>query len=234
MKPATTRQILVVLAQPARVGLAVACLAVACQSSAAEPGNVQRNERNATALTPVAPLGTDPAGKVLDLLLASADPTRQPQVLTSRSVYTIGVDYLEFTVTSPQAGYAYVLARGSSGRLTLLFPNRIDRDHELRAHQPLLLPRPTWRLRARGPAGRNTLLIMVAESANWIPAPTQGGPAFAEMDARSWLAELTQADGSPLPRCDALKTLVRPLESKPGRSNCTPSNGAAQLELHEK
>ena len=46
----------------------------------------------------------------------------------------------------------------------MLFPNSLDQNNAVSAGQTLRLPRPTWMVKAGGPAGKNHLLAIVTES----------------------------------------------------------------------
>ena len=81
---------------------------------------------------------------------------RQPSV-------RIGKDKLTFNVRSSRAGYVYVYLLSSDGKLTLLFPNLLDKYNRLQAGQTLTLPRPAWPLEAAGPQGTDRFAVLVSE-----------------------------------------------------------------------
>jgi hypothetical protein len=86
------------------------------------------------------------------------------RVVLNKEQLTIGQDSLDFAVQSDRAGYVYVAMAGSDNKsLYLLFPNDLDQNNKIEAGQQLLLPRPNWRVKAAGPAGRDSVLIFVAD-----------------------------------------------------------------------
>lgn len=97
----------------------------------------------------------------LNDLRAAGSPSYKVS-LSGNSPLAIGKDFLDFSVTSNKGGYLYVLHVGSDGKtFDLLFPNKIDQDNQI---QPgtTKLPRPTWRVRAAGPAGTSHVLAIVS------------------------------------------------------------------------
>jgi len=95
----------------------------------------------------------------------SRDDRRSVSLQAAKSAFRIGRDEVEFTLTSSHAGHAYLLMVGSDGRsFDMLFPNQLDGDNAVEAGQALRLPRPNWQIKAGGPAGRNHLLAIVADS----------------------------------------------------------------------
>jgi len=113
----------------------------------------------APAVAPVVPLR-----QVLAQIHDQRDSKRRVAVVATRDRLQIGRDALDFAVTSSHAGHVYVAMAGSDQRsLYLLFPNALDADNRIAAGQTLLLPREGWRVTAGGPAGDNTLLVMVTD-----------------------------------------------------------------------
>lgn len=70
---------------------------------------------------------------------------------------------LRLNVTSTSAGHLYVFQLGTSGNLSLIFPNGVDGANQVGAGHAQPLPRPNWSLTARGPAGLSHLLAVVSE-----------------------------------------------------------------------
>ena len=66
----------------------------------------------------------------------------------------------------------------------LLFPNRLDTDNRIKAHQTYHFPRPTWQVTAGGPPGTNRVLFVVSQTARdasvFLPGATSGGGVFTE------------------------------------------------------
>jgi len=113
----------------------------------------------ASAVAPGVPLR-----QVLAQLHDQRDSKRKVVVVPTRDRLRIGRDALDFAVTASQAGHVYVVMAGSDQQsLVLLFPNALDADNRIAAGQTLLLPREGWRVTAGGPAGDNTLLVMVTD-----------------------------------------------------------------------
>jgi Caspase domain/Domain of unknown function (DUF4384) len=98
-------------------------------------------------------------------ILAQRNPRREVSVQLSRDQLRIGRDPLELTVRSSHDGHVYLVLAGSDQRsFYLLFPNGLDQGNRIQAGQPLVLPRPSWRLLAQGPAGTDHLLVLVTDT----------------------------------------------------------------------
>ena len=92
--------------------------------------------------------------ELLTWWLRQADPLLGVNALADKSAIQIGRDNLQFRLKSSQSGYVYVFLAGTDkSHMYLLFPNAIDRDNRIEAGRALQLPRPSWRIRAGGPAG---------------------------------------------------------------------------------
>lgn len=71
-------------------------------------------------------------------------------------------DQLQVAVRNSQPGYLYLYQLGTDGKsVSLLFPNAIDGANYV-APGITTLPRETWKLTARGPAGVGYFLAVVA------------------------------------------------------------------------
>lgn len=104
------------------------------------------------------------------------DATRTLELKTAPKIQ-IGKDSLEFTVKSPRKGFVYVLIAGADNKtLTLLFPNKVDNNNQIAAGQEMKLPRPAWQLKSGGPAGTNTLLVLVSDGPREFSTLTIEGP----------------------------------------------------------
>ncbi|WP_370260988.1 serine/threonine protein kinase [Limnobacter sp.] len=75
----------------------------------------------------------------------------------------IGQDLLEFSITSPMAGYVSVFVRSSDGSLIRLLPNARVPTLTVAANSPLHLPPSEEPIMAAGPSGANTVLVLVTE-----------------------------------------------------------------------
>jgi hypothetical protein len=84
----------------------------------------------------------------------------------------IGKDLLDFTVRTGEPGYLYLLHVGSSGRFSLLFPNKLDANNQVSAgtHR---FPRASWGIQAQGPnPGSSRVMALL------LPAPVQVEDTF--------------------------------------------------------
>lgn len=97
-----------------------------------------------------------------DAVLRGGEPNVVKLQLDPNTVTT--GDTLAALVQSRNAGFVYLYQVGTDGRtLDLVFPNEIDQQNSVDGDHPMSLPRPTWRLRARGPAGIGYLIAVVSE-----------------------------------------------------------------------
>jgi hypothetical protein len=93
------------------------------------------------------------------------NPRRKLEVAPSHKQLRIGKDALGLRLTSSHDGHVYLVLLGSDQRsFYLLFPNGLDADNRIRARTPLVLPRPSWTLKAAGPSGTDRLLVLVTDS----------------------------------------------------------------------
>lgn len=126
-----------------------------------------------TAFTPGAAAGQRPASaaatgprpsELLAQIHAQRDGVRALSVQAEPRTLRIDKDPLRLIITSPRSGYLYIALAGSDGQsLYLLYPNAVDTDNAIKANTSVILPRPHWRVVAGGPAGTDTLLVMVAD-----------------------------------------------------------------------
>lgn len=114
---------------------------------------------------PVVTPPVDNALSALNDIYSQRDERRQVTLTVPNPRLKIGKDALDFTVRSSEAGYVYVFYRGSSpNSFYLLFPNTLDNNNQIAAGESLRLPRPTWRIGASGPEGKDHLLVMVTQN----------------------------------------------------------------------
>lgn len=124
------------------------------------------------APVPVATVGPPPVAAVKPSALAALndiynnrDDRRLVTLSAAKSSLKIGRDQLDFTLSSREGGYVYLLMVGSDGQtFDLLFPNQLDRNNLIEVGGTMRLPRPAWQLSAEGPPGKNTLLAIVTDS----------------------------------------------------------------------
>ncbi|MBL8483032.1 MAG: caspase family protein [Rhodocyclaceae bacterium] len=118
-------------------------------------------------------------------LASGATPGFAVDLQLARSRMRIGVDPLDFSVSSNREGYLYVFQAGSDGKLfNLLFPNRINDNNYIKAGS-YSLPHPDWRIRAGGPAGASHLLAIVTRTRLNLNKEMDINPqeAFSHLDA---------------------------------------------------
>jgi hypothetical protein len=103
------------------------------------------------ASTPTAPDSGSLAR--VDTLMRSASGALPIALKLSAEQIRLG-DTLGASVTPGVSGHVYLIQVGTDGRTqSLLFPNAIDGANFVPAGSTLQLPRPNWRMTARGPAG---------------------------------------------------------------------------------
>jgi hypothetical protein len=116
------------------------------------------------------------------------DAKRRVQVTAGKDKLKIGQDALDLSVQSDRAGFVYVALAGSDNKsVYLLFPNELDQNNKIEAGQQLLLPRPNWRVKAAGPVGTDSLLVMVTDAPRDLTplAASKAGPFVSSLnDAR--------------------------------------------------
>ena len=144
----------------------------------------------AAPAAPMPPPVAAPAVPSVEPLLASlatlreiaqqSNPKRKVEVALSRNSLRIGKDPLTLTVKSSHDGYVHLVLLGSDRKsFYLLFPNGLDSDNRIQAHQRLSLPRPDWQLVAQGPAGTDQLLVLVSDTPRDLKALTASLPDAA-------------------------------------------------------
>jgi len=115
---------------------------------------------------PAAPVVVKPSTlAALQDIYNSRDDRRLVTLTAAKPALKIGVDTVDFTLTSREGGYVYLVMVGSDGEtFDLLFPNQIDRNNLIEPGGTMRLPRPAWQLSAEGPPGKNTLLAIVTDN----------------------------------------------------------------------
>jgi len=166
------------------------------------------------AVQPPAPIRLTGA-QALAQLFEQRDGKRRVQARLGSGSLRIGQDVLDLSVLSDRSGYVYVALTGSDNQsLTLLFPNELDNNNRIEKDQQLLLPRPHWPVKAAGPAGTDTLLVMVADAPrHWKALPKDPGSPFARsLNDLQGRARLGQLLGNAMP---------------PQSGTCRPNTGPA-------
>lgn len=121
------------------------------------------------------------------------DAKRRVQVTLGKDKLKIGQDAMDFSVQSDRAGYVYVALAGSDNKsVYLLFPNDLDQNNKIEAGQQLLLPRPNWRLKAGGPVGTDSLLVLVSDAPRDLTplATSKAGPFVSSLNDAQGRAKL--------------------------------------------
>jgi hypothetical protein len=121
------------------------------------------------------------------------DAKRRVKLTTSKDKLKIGKDLLDLAVQSDRAGFVYVALAGSDNKsVYMLFPNELDKNNRIEAGQQILLPRPSWQIKAAGPQGTNNLLVMVTDAPRDLTtlAASKTGPFLASLNDAQGRAQL--------------------------------------------
>lgn len=164
----------------------------------------------------------------------SRDDRRLVTMTTTKPALKIGRDEIDFSVTSREGGYLYLLMVGSDGQtFDLLFPNQLDRQNIIEPGATVRLPRPSWALSAEGPPGKNTLLAIVTDNprdfadAGLQPSgPFSAVQAVAAKDIQLVTAGASLAQDAECSGPAATRTLAV-------KKRCSNSYGAALLTIEE-
>jgi hypothetical protein len=81
------------------------------------------------------------------------------------------------SVTSNQDAFITVVDIGTSGAVTVLFPNAVDRDNHIQAGQTLRLGRGSWKIVAGGPDGVEAIKVFASYSPRAIFSEGRYRPA---------------------------------------------------------
>jgi len=114
------------------------------------------------------PVGTPEAevtvANVFGQIRGMASPSVQVTLRVPARELMIGRDVLEGSVATNVAGYLHLVYAGADGRrVTMLFPNALDRDNYFPAgtHK---FPRPSWQFKVSGPPGAGQLLAILTSN----------------------------------------------------------------------
>ena len=182
----------------------------------------------------VTPPAKPSALATLNDIYNSRDDRRLVTVTAPRTKLKIGKDPLDFSVTSREGGYVYVLMVGSDGQtFDLLFPNKIDTKNVIDAGATLRLPGAEWQITVEGPAGKDTLLVMVTDSprdfagAGLKPSgPFSSVSAVAAKDIQLVTAGSSRAKTNECADTQTTRTLAV-------KKRCSTSYAAALLTIEE-
>lgn len=136
--------------------------------------------------------------RTLEDIRASRDTNQRITLSPAKGRMRIGQDTLDFTINSSASGYLYVLHVGSDGKtFDLLFPNKQDSNNYINAGSHSF-PRPSWRIRAGGPAGRSALLAVVSPVQKQIGGNMDASGLFpsATVDADGAKTLIVEATGT--------------------------------------
>ncbi len=100
----------------------------------------------------------------VDTVMRQATPAMAVSLKLSAAQVKTG-EAIAAEVGANAAGYVYLFQMGTDGRtLSLVFPNAMDGANYITPGAALGLPRPNWRMAARGPAGVGHLMVVVTAS----------------------------------------------------------------------
>ena len=120
----------------------------------------------------------------IDTVMRQASPTMTVGLKLSATEVKTG-DAITTEVSSGTAGFVYLFQMGTEGQtLNLIFPNAMDGANYIAAGTSLGLPRPGWRMSARGPAGVGHILAVVTDKPLDLLA-LQSATRQGQLDVRS-------------------------------------------------
>jgi hypothetical protein len=182
------------------------------------------------APAPVPPVAAAPArpsspAEILAELHQQRDGSRRVVATVRQPRLKIGSDKLEIDVTPSRDGHLYIALAGSDGKsLYLLYPNELAQDNRVRAGQRLSLPGKGWEVVAGGPAGTETLLVMVSDAPRDLGRLGQerAGPFMKTLLDEQGRARLQWilSNGTPGKDC-----------GRAGAPSCSDAFGAALLKV---
>ena len=163
--------------------------------------------------------------EVLNELHQQRDGSRRVVATARKQRLKIGSDALELDITPARDGHLYIALAGSDGKsLYLLYPNDLATDNRVKAGQRMSLPGPGWDVVAGGPAGVETLLVMVTDAPRDLQglAQEKSGPFMKTLldgEGRARLQWIL-SNGTPAKDC-----------GKTGAASCSDAFGAALLRV---
>ena len=179
---------------------------------------------------PAAPAAPPPVraatpAEILAELHSQRDGSRRVVATVRQVQLRIGTDPLQIDVTAARDGYLYVALAGSDGKsLYLIYPNELATDNRVRAGRRVSLPDKGWEVISGGPAGTETLLVMVTDAPRELASLGQekAGPFMKTLldgDGRARLQWIL-SNGTPGRDC-----------GKAGAASCSDAFGAALLRV---
>jgi uncharacterized caspase-like protein len=176
---------------------------LALNVSADPPATAAAARAQSPAPVPPAGLAIVDAGTAhrfpLESIVSQRDERHVVSVQHTTGPLKIGRDYFELLVKSSRGGYVYLVLQSSDNESTyVLFPNSLDQNNRIGVGEWLSLPRPSWRLQSQGPAGKNKLLVMVADSPRDLSQlrVQANGPFVKTLNDRSSAQSLTWLVGT--------------------------------------
>ena len=132
---------------------------------------------------------TNPAG-TLESLRKAADPAIKVRLKINTPTLKINRDYLDFSVTTQQSGYLYLLHVASDGTFYVLLPNTLDADNRIDPGT-YRFPRERWAIQAQGPnAGTGYLMAYLSETPKNFDKVLVTKDIFAEGKADSGTTQI--------------------------------------------
>jgi hypothetical protein len=118
----------------------------------------------APATTPAAAAApaTFDVGAEFERIVKAQSPSFNLRAQAGKTQLRIGRDELSFSVQSDREGFLYVLALGSDGALTQLYPNSEAGALKVKKGQLLKLPQPPIYFETTDPPGPGQVLVMVS------------------------------------------------------------------------
>ncbi len=178
---------------------------------------------------PAPPAATPPRpatpAQILAELHAQRDGARGVAAKARQPRLKIGQDLLQIDITPARDGHLYIALAGSDGQsLYLLYPNDLAQDTRVQAGRTLTLPSKDWEIVAGGPAGTETLLVMVTDAPRDLSflAREKAGPFMKSLlddNGRSRLQQVL-AGGTPVAGCGTA-----------GKPACSDAFGAALVTV---
>ena len=127
----------------------------------ANPPNAQELNSNAPVSNPECNYA---GANTLNDIRNASSPSIIVQLKLTSDKLKINKDVLNFSVTTNKDGYLTIMQVGSDGQTFMrLFPNEKDKEDFVKAGVTIL-PRPSWQIKAGGPAGTSYLLAILSDS----------------------------------------------------------------------
>jgi hypothetical protein len=177
------------------------------------------------AAPPAPPPRVATPAEILAELHSQRDGSRRVVATARQAQVKIGTQPLQIDITPARDGHLYVALAGSDGKsLYLIFPNELATDNRVNAGQRVSLPGQGWEVVAGGPAGTETLLVMVTDAPRDLSslANERAGPFMKTLldgEGRARLQWIL-SNGTPGKDC-----------GKPGAASCSDAFGAALLRV---